>query len=118
MTRHVIEIPHWHPTPLNKLLHKNRFGAARLKAADTQVICVYANIAKATKAKGPRSLKIIITLAPRQRACDPDAYFKSCLDALVNCGYLVNDNRQNLTLLPTEFQRGVAYKTDIVLEDL
>jgi hypothetical protein len=60
----------------------------------------------------------VLTLAPRQRACDPDAFWKSTLDALVHAGLLVDDNRQGCELGEVRFDRGTARRTVIVLADL
>lgn len=116
MTEYTIIIPHWHPTPLNKLIHKHWGRTMRLKHADAQMIGTYAHIVNIPKATGKRSVRLIIILGKGQRACDPDAYYKSPLDALVKLGYLIDDNRQNLELLPTAFQRGVKATRIIIGE--
>jgi hypothetical protein len=59
-----------------------------------------------------------LTLGPRQRGGDPDAYFKSVLDALVRAGLLIDDNRQGAELGDVTFARGLARRTEIVLEDV
>lgn len=115
---YVIDIPHFHPTPLNKLLHCHWGTASKRKKSDRQMIWAYAKQANVPAASGKRSVEIIITLAPRQRACDPDSQTKSLLDALVHCGLLTDDNRQGVEILPVQFKRGSFKLTRIVLKDL
>jgi Holliday junction resolvase RusA-like endonuclease len=59
-----------------------------------------------------------ITLARGQRGPDPDAWWKSALDALVHAGLLTDDNRQGVELGPVEYDRGPHRKTVITLEDI
>ena len=63
-------------------------------------------------------MSLEITLAPRQRAGDPDAYWKSLLDALVRARLLVDDRRQYVELGAVTFARGKAKRTVVTLEDL
>ena len=95
-------IPCWHPTPLNVLM-KGRWVAAKRKKWDRQIL--WAHFRDKPQAMGKRSLKVTIVLGKGQRACDPDAYFKSLNDGLVKAKMLVDDNRQNLVQLPIEFNR-------------
>jgi CHAD domain-containing protein len=113
---YVIEIPDWHPTPLNKLLGVHWATAAKRKKADRKMVWAYsAHIAKGRKVK--RSVEVTITLAPKQRACDPDSYQKSLGDALVHCCALVNDSHVWVEWLPVKFERGERKATRIVLRD-
>lgn len=114
---YAIEIPNWHPHPLNKLINCHWSEMGRHKHADMLMLSTCAHKAKVPKATGKRSLRIIITLGKGQRGCDPDAYFKSTCDALVRTGYLKQDSRQWLELLPVAFQRGTK-ATTIVLRDI
>jgi len=115
---YILTIPDWAPTPLNKLLSAHWGTPAKRKKADARMIWAYAASAQIPKATGKRSVELTITLAPRQRAADPDAYFKSGCDALVRCGLLTDDNRQGVELLPVRFKRGERKATRIVLRDL
>jgi Holliday junction resolvase RusA-like endonuclease len=120
MAKYVIEIPDWHPTPLNKLLHAHWGTAAKLKRADREMVWVY------VKAPGKsipndrvkRSVELTITLSPKQRACDGDAYWKTVLDALVKAHALWNDSPAWCELLPVRFERGERKATRIELRDL
>lgn len=111
---HTIHILDWHPTPLNKLLgHWAR--SSKLKKLDRGVIAYY--FADIPKAAGKRRVSLEIVLGKGQRACDPDAYWKSLLDALVHAGQLVNDSPKWVELAPVKFSRSIAGAT-ITLEDI
>jgi Holliday junction resolvase RusA-like endonuclease len=69
-------------------------------------------------AAGKRRVSLTLTLAPRQRGADPDAYRKSLLDALTHAGMLLDDNRQGVELGPVQFIRGEHKATAILLEDV
>jgi Holliday junction resolvase RusA-like endonuclease len=111
-----IEIPGWHPTRLNEMIGFSRFVVARRKKQDRSAIAAWAILTP--QALGKRRVGLTIILGPRQRAGDPDAYWKSTLDALVHLGLLKNDNRQWCELLPVAFDRGPAKATTITLEEL
>jgi hypothetical protein len=116
-TRHEFTVPGWHPARLNQLLgHWAR--AHRLKKTDGEIIALHAHLAGIPRASGRRRVSLTITLAPRQRAGDPDCYWKSALDGLVRAGLLVDDNRQNVELGPVEFDRGPARATTVLLEEV
>ncbi len=112
-----ITIPDWHPAKLNQLLGDWR-KRERLKKGDRFLVVFYVREHRVPVALGKRRVSLTITLAPRQRAADPDAYWKSLLDALVISGALTNDNRQVVELGPVEFVRGAKVSTTITLEDL
>ncbi len=107
-------IPDWHPAKLNALYAGHWARRARLKKADRELVGIYARQAAIPPATGKRRVQLVLTLAPRQRAGDPDAYWKSMLDALTATGLLVDDNRQHVELAPVEFERGRAKATTIL----
>jgi hypothetical protein len=116
--RWVLTIPNFHPTPLNDLIGTHRMKAHPLKAADARRLGDEAELARVPRAAGRRRVWLRIILAKGQKGCDGDAYWKSCLDALVLCGRLRNDSRQWCEIGgPVEFERGKR-ATQIVLEDL
>lgn len=82
------------------------------------MIGTYVYRAGVPKAQGKRIVGMLITLGKGQRACDPDAYWKSPLDALVKTGYLKDDNRQWLELKPVQFNRKELQATTITIEDV
>jgi hypothetical protein len=115
---HTLTIPNWHPARLNQWDGKHWAVRARMKRADRELVALFARQAGIPRATGKRRLSLTLTLGPRQRAADPDAYFKSLLDSLVYAGLLVDDNRQGVELGAVEFDRGPAPATQIVLEEL
>jgi len=111
-----VTIPNWHPTRLNTLLGAHWAVAARMKKADRRMLCVTCHgIPKAT---GKRRVTLTIGLKPRQRAGDPDCYWKSLLDGLVQCKLLVDDNRQHVECMPVQYERGLIMSTTINLGDI
>lgn len=116
--KHTLTIAGWQPTRLNVLIHSHWRAAQKLKDFDTSVIMVEARSQRIPKAEGRRRVSLLITLAPRQRAGDVDAFWKSTLDALKRAGLIIDDNRQWCELAPVEFARGGAKATTITLEDL
>lgn len=112
-----VHIPDFHPARLNQLLgHHYRRG--RLKRDDAMLVAHHLVQARVPRATGKRRVSLRLTLAPRQRAGDPDAYWKSLLDALVRCGALVDDNRHWCELGPVTFERGTRLETVIILEEV
>lgn len=115
--RFTLRIERWHPTRLNELLG-HPMHRARRKTADAQLIAYSCRDAGVTRATVPRAVMVTIALAPRQRAGDPDAYWKSLLDALTHAGAIVNDNRQWCELRPVQFARAAQPATVIELDDV
>lgn len=109
-----IKIPNWYPTPLNKLLGHWTVSAKR-KKADSKLLITYMHHLKPATKK--RRVSLTIVLGKGQRACDPDAYFKSLLDGLVHSGQLKNDSKNWAELAPVKFLRG-DMATIIELEDM
>jgi len=116
-------IPGWHPTPLNKLLESHWAVAARLKAKDREAIHAAAYAAGLTDRNKPlvkRRVDLHLVLAKGQRAVDPDASWKSVLDALVACEQLMNDSHRWCVQGRVDYSRSMTGLTGtlIVLEDL
>lgn len=114
---HRLTVVGWHPARLNQLLAGHWSRGHRFKKADRQIVALAARCQKIPPALGKRRVSLVIVLGPRQRAGDPDAYWKSLLDALTHSGLLVDDNRQGVELGPVEFRRGRERATEILLED-
>ncbi len=112
-----ITIPDWHPAKLNELLGDWR-KRERLKKGDRFLVAYYCREQNLPVALGRRRVSLLLTLKPRQRGGDPDAYWKSLLDALVICGCLRDDSRHGVELGEVRFERGPAASTTITLEDL
>lgn len=115
-----LDIPHWHPARLNQLCHGHWSKGHRLKKNDRHFVMVYAHQQKIPLAVTKRSVLLTLVLRPGQRRADPDAFFKSSLDALVHAGILVNDSPDWVELLPVRYERGTVRRwgTRITLEDL
>lgn len=117
--RQEIWIPRWHPTPLNKLLTNHWSEGARLKKNDKHMVSMYAREHRTAGPIGKRRVTLSIVLGKGQRKCDPDAYWKSLLDALVHAKQLINDNDAGVELGPVQFRRQrEKWGSLIVLEDL
>jgi Holliday junction resolvase RusA-like endonuclease len=116
VTSYTIEIPRWHPASLNKLMKGHWSNGHWLKKVDRAMVAAYAT--GVPKAEGKRRVSLHIVLDKGQRAPDPDAYQKSCLDALVHAGVLVDDNRQYSEIAPVTFSRNPkGWGTIITLEE-
>jgi hypothetical protein len=97
--RHVLVIDLWHPARLNQCDGTHGTKRHRLKKADRELIGVLARITEIPPATGRRRVSLRLTLAPRQRADDPDDYGKSALDVPVGAGLLIDFNRQGVELV-------------------
>jgi hypothetical protein len=113
-----VEIPGWHPTPLNRLLECHWAKRGRLKKADYQVLALWCRLARVPEAKGKRVVRLHVVLGKGQRACDPDSFSKVLLDGLVAARMLVNDNRQWVECPPPTFSRAKEKATVITLEEV
>lgn len=118
---HRLVIDHWRPTSYNELHKKHwHWGKAhRRKKGDFSLIKAHALLAGVPAALGKRRVSLVITLTARMRQADPDAYWKSLLDALVRARLLVNDTATFVELGSVTYapERG-RLSTTIVLEDL
>lgn len=113
-----ISLPGWHPTRINQMIGRHFAVVAKLKRRDRVNLESMSFHLGIPPAIGKRRVTLKITLGPRQRAADPDAYWKSLLDACVRLKLLVDDNRQGVELAPVEFERGSKKGSVIVLEDI
>jgi len=110
-----ITIPNWHPVSLNYILNNHWSKGAKRKKGDANILRCYTQ--HLPKADCKRRIHLTIIMGKGQRACDPDAYFKSLLDGLVKCGTLVNDSHKWVELMPVKITRG-EMATVIQIEDL
>ncbi len=115
---HVLIIDRWHPARLNQWDGRHWSVRSAAKKLDREMIGFFARVQGIPPATGKRRVSLRLTLAPRQRAPDPDSFFKSVLDALVHAGMLLDDNRQGVELGEVSFMRGAARRTEIMLEDV
>lgn len=115
--KHTFEIPGWHPATLNRM-DRSRGARIGLKRRDREQIARAKLAYDLPEATGKRRVSLLIVLGKGQRGCDPDAYWKSTLDALRAAKLLVDDRRQCVELGVVEYQPGVNPSTLITLEDL
>lgn len=87
-----IDIPDWHPHLLNELLTAHRMKAARMKKEDADFFAAYGFNAGVPKAKVKRWVRCTFFGWHSGRRPDPDAFFKSTLDGLVQARLLVDDS--------------------------
>lgn len=114
--RWTIEIDDYHPIRLNQLIGCHWATVRRRK--DSVYRTLRWRSLDIPRAAGRRRVTLRLTLGPRQRAGDPDAYWKALLDACVRLGLLVDDSRTWVELAPVEFERGERKRTVIELEDI
>jgi hypothetical protein len=114
---YTLTVPNWQPARLNQFVGRHWSSGHRLKKSDRILLAGYAMAAAIPPASGKRRVSLEITLSPRQRAGDPDAYWKSVLDGLVAARLLIDDNRQHVELGTVAFRRGDGRQTTIILED-
>lgn len=113
-----VVVPLWRPASLNELLAAGPYGANRLKKRDLEFVRVYAWLAGVPRASGPRRVSLEITVPKGQRRWDPDAFWKSLLDALVRDGKLVDDGPKWCLNGPVSYVRGEELLTKIIIEDV
>jgi hypothetical protein len=109
----------WRPASLNEL-NKGVKISIRLKKRDRDVLCYYAmRIALLPKATQKRRVSLKIRVPKGQRRHDPDAFWKSCLDAAKHAELIVDDGPRWLELGRMDYdpQRG-PLRTVLVLENL
>lgn len=114
VTSHYIAIQDWHPTPVNKLLSGHWSKGHKLKKLDREYIAIAAKAIPQAMRK--RQVILTIYLGKGQRGCDPDAYWKSTLDALVHAGLLKDDSPKYCELMPVRYDRHDDRQKETVIE--
>jgi hypothetical protein len=117
MTPFTLVIDDWQPHRLNRLLGCHYGTRSRRKRFDREVVALEALSRRIPPASDCRRVDVTVTLAPRQRAGDPDGWWKSLLDALVAAGLLVDDSARWCELGEVRFERGRKRRTTITLTD-
>lgn len=112
-----LRIDNWHPARTNQLM-RHWAAAARLKKIDSNMVAGYCTYNRIPIAQGPREVSLLITLGPKCRGTDTDAFWKSTLDALVNARMLIDDCRKYCRTGSVDIVRGTAKSTTITLEDI
>lgn len=108
----------WLPVNLNTLMRMHRHARSKALHADAQVIGAEAHSQGLVKAAGRRRVGMLIRYARGKTPVDPDAYFKSVLDALRKCGLLLEDNRHAVELGSVSYEEAPRKGLVITLEDL
>ncbi len=114
----VLFVEGWIPATLNSLMRGHWSKGHRLKRSDRQVIGLAARLAGVPRATNRRRVNLRVTLERGKRAPDPDALWKSTLDALVHAGALRNDSAAWCVPGEVTFGRGPRRATRIELEDV
>jgi hypothetical protein len=79
----------------------------------------YAYELQIPKATGKRQVSLHVTLGPRMRRFDADAWPKSVCDALVHAGMLIDDSSKYVEIGPVMFSRNrTGWGTQIILKDV
>jgi len=112
-----MEIPGWHPCALNKLVHSHHHRASSFKAKDREIVARACLVYAIPAAEARRSVEIHLVFAKGARACDPDAYWKSLLDALVHARALKNDSMDWVVCRPPAYSRGERQTSFITLQE-
>ncbi len=86
-------IPDWTPVSVNVIMRLHWSRRNRRLKADADVVGAYALIAATPFALAKRRVTLTFHV-PAKRLPDPDNLLKSCLDALVKNGLLVDDSSQ------------------------
>lgn len=119
---HRIEIAGWRPATANELMNCHWRTKHKLKKRDVEFVGVYAHMKGFATMYTPlrRRVSLEITLTGHQKQADPDAYWKSLLDALVQSELLKDDSREWCELGTVTYRCGSKEEagTVIVLEDL
>lgn len=115
---HRIVIPDFRFTSINQM-HSSVHWAkrAKLKKKDREYIWAFAKDQRVPQASGKRKVSIEVVITGRQQETDPDALWKSCLDALVHCGMLVDDKDRWCELGIVTYTKGDCTQTTVILED-
>lgn len=118
--RHAFTVWDWRPATVNELTKRgNHFSAARRKKSDREAVALAAeNSGLVPLATTRRRVSVEVTLAGRMRRVDPDAIWKSLLDALVAAQLLVDDSASWVELGEFTQVPGPRKATKIILEDM
>lgn len=114
----VLLIPDWIPTRLNSLINLPWQQSYKVKKVDAQTIHLYARMRGIRKAASRRRVSLKLYGWRRGRMGDPDGYWKSLLDGLVQCGLLIDDSQKWCEQGSIVLTRSERTQTEITLEDL
>lgn len=119
MVTHTLTIPDWYPCSDNRLVGAHWSRVRARKRIDADMVAAYALRDRVPRATGRRRVGLRVEVPPsRGTPPDPTNLLKSCLDALVKAGLLVDDSGQWCEVLPPVVTAGEALVTRITLEDV
>lgn len=119
MARYVLTIDKWHPATINQLMES--VGAKiRLKKIDRHFVMTYCALHRFPPALGKRRVELTIIHGEHDpgRPADPDARWKSLLDALVWAKMLVDDSEEWCEHKFIGNERGEVKSTRVELIDV
>ncbi len=104
---------------LNEVRGRKWYAEHAKKKQLANDFALLARIQNVPKATTRRSVSLAVTLGPRRKKPDADAYDKLLLDALVRCDLLLDDSARGLVgRVEVSFERGTKDETRITLEDV
>src|SRR4051812_23593183 len=106
-----------HTAKVNELMYSVR-SRILLKSRDRAHVRLACYNASIPRAVGKRRVSLLISLAPRRKSPDPDSWWKSLLDALVQAGALVDDSDDWCECGPVIYEHGTRSGMVITLEDI
>lgn len=120
LTTHCLVIPRWRPATTNELMSGRTWHkAARLKKRDREMVAAYARLADIPPAGRTRRRVDVLVRNPKgERRKDPDAFWKSLLDALVQAELLADDSERWCVLGAVVQTLDGKARTEITLTDL
>ena len=118
--RQVLIIEKWHPCTTNQLLECHHYQRARLKRIDRHMIMGYCALHRFRLATGKRRVELTIVRGETDpgRDADPDARWKSLLDALVWAKMLIDDSEEWCEHRFMGNERGETKSTRIEIIDI
>jgi hypothetical protein len=112
-------VPKWWPPTLNELFAGHWAIAHKLKQECAQMIAGYWLAHNGQRATTHRKVHLHLIAPKGQRLPDRDAWWKATLDALVQCGALVDDSPRYCTPGSVTYSRSDdTWGVMITLEDL
>lgn len=118
MAVHRLVLPHFTPATLNALMRGKLRTRINRGKGDRELVCYYAAQSGIPKATGKRRVSLEVTLGPRQRRADVDAYWKGMLDSLQHAGLIVSDDWAWCVIGDLTYHRGPERCTVVVLEEI
>lgn len=116
--QYTLTIPNWTPTLTNHWYGKHWRVRYKLKRAQNDIVAAYAMQQQIPQATCRRRLLIQVWGWPTGRKPDLDSFDKLLLDAIRDCGLILDDSERGLEgRMLVEVHRSRERKTVITLED-